>query len=52
MKVYTIHRNGVDLTVQLSEEDAKRLGAKLVTPKVAPVKARAPRNKARTPNDK
>lgn len=52
MKVYTINRGGVDLTVQLSDEDAKRLGATPVERKPVASKGRTPRNKARTPNDK
>lgn len=35
MKIYTVKRGGVELTVQLSDEDAKRLGAR-------PVKAEVP----------
>lgn len=57
MKVYTIRRGGVDLTVQLSEEDAERLGAtpvqaKPVQAKPAQAKGVVPNNKARKPNNK
>lgn len=46
MREYRISVGGQELTVQLSEEDAKRLGAKPVeTKQAAPAanKARAPR---------
>lgn len=43
MKVYEVQINGLPHTMQLSEEDAKRLNAKPVVTKQA-----APANKART----
>lgn len=43
MNEYTINVGGLDHTVLLSEEDAKRLGATAVSSKSAP----APANKAR-----
>lgn len=46
MKVYTVSINGIDHTVQLSEQDAKRLGAVEVMEAVKPANKQAtPRNK-------
>lgn len=47
MKVYEVQINGLPHTMRLSEEDAKRLDAKLVA-----TKQTAPSNKARTVADK
>lgn len=47
MKEYIVTRGGVELTVKLSPETAKRLKARPVE-----AKARAPRNKGRTPANK
>ena len=46
MKVYTVSINGIDHTVQLSEQDAKRLGA------VEVKEAAKPANKQVTPRNK
>ena len=49
MKEYTVNIGGLDHTLLLSEEDAKRLDAKPVQTKAAP----APKNKAvATPKSK
>lgn len=45
VKEYTVEINGLPHTMQLSDEDAKRLG-------VAETKSRAPQNKARTVENK
>lgn len=46
MKVYTVSINGIDHTVQLSEQDAKRLGVVEVKEAVKPANKQAtPRNK-------
>lgn len=47
MKEYTVTIGGIEHTVQLTDEDAKRLGAKPVETKQA-----APANKARTASNK
>lgn len=47
LKEYTVDIAGIPHTVQLSEEDAKRQGAK-----PAETKAAAPANKARTAQNK
>lgn len=53
MKQYTVQIRGLDHTVQLDDEDAKRLGdgAKPVDSKTATKQAK-PANKAATPADK
>ena len=52
MNEYIIKRGGVELTVKLSEETAKRLGAKPVSEPQAEPKKATPRNKSKTPQDK
>lgn len=54
MREYEIKRNGIPLTVLLSEEDAKKAKAVPVTDKSERVesKGRRPSNKARTVEDK
>lgn len=47
MKTYIVNRGGVDLEVQLSDEDAKRLGLEPVGEK-----KRTPANKARATETK
>lgn len=51
MKRYTVEINGIEHTMQLDEDDAKRLGAKV---KAEPQKkaAKAPANKARSAKNK
>src|SRR5699024_12271535 len=50
---YIIKRGGVELTVKLSEETAKRVGATPVDgTKPASSKGRKPQNKSKTPQDK
>lgn len=51
MNQYTVEINGIERTVQLDEDDAKRLGAKA---KSEPQKkaAKAPANKARSAKNK
>lgn len=44
VKEYTVNINGIDHTMQLSDEDAKRLNAEAVSTKSAD----APANKSRT----
>ena len=46
MKEYRVSINGIDHTMQLSDEDAKRLGATPVKAE-ASTKVRAPANKAK-----
>lgn len=48
MREYIVSLGGVDLTVQLSDEDAKRLKARPVTEE----KAKVPANKSRAPRNK
>lgn len=53
MNEYIIKRGGVELTVKLSEETAKRVGATPVDEtKPASSKGRKPQNKSKTPQDK
>lgn len=53
MKEYTVNIGGLDHTVLLTDEDAKRLGAKAVeTVKTATKVAPAPQNKARSAANK
>lgn len=51
MQEYIVIRGGVELTVKLSPETAKRLKARPVQDSPEP-KARAPRNKSRAPANK
>lgn len=48
MKEYTVTIGGIDHTVQLSDEDASRLGAEPVATK----ESAAPKNKARSAQSK
>lgn len=54
MKQYTVQIRGLDHTVQLDDEDAKRLGdsAKPVSKAQTETKQVKPANKAATPADK
>lgn len=47
MKEYTVSINGIDHTVQLDDEEAKRLGAK-----AASSKSSTPQNKSRSTSKK
>lgn len=53
MKEYIVKRGGIELTVKLSDETAKRLGARPAHSE-GPVqsKGRKPQNKSKTPQDK
>lgn len=48
MKTYTVTINGVEHTMRLSDEDAKRMDAQPVKEKAAPAKS----NKARSSKNK
>lgn len=52
MREYLITRGGVELTVQLSDADAKRMGARPVGSKKPATKGKEPANKAAAPDNK
>ncbi len=52
MNEVTVEIYGIPHTIQVTDEEAKRLGAHTTEKKTAPKKPAAPREKSRTPRNK